>query len=83
MQSKEKNNKTTCTKKEKPQVPISAEKVAEIAECSVSLVKKINTNKRKAETPTGDKIELVNDLWATGSNLLIKEIKRIVTFESK
>lgn len=63
---------------EKPKVPLSAEKVAEIVDCSVSLVKKVNTNHRKAETPTGEKIEMVNDLWAHGSNRLIEEIKRIV-----
>jgi len=78
MQSKEKNNKTTCTEKEKPIVPIPADKVAEIVGCSESLVNKINQEKRRSDTPTGEKVALVQDLWAFGSNALITEIKKVV-----
>ena len=80
MQSKEKNIKTTCTEMEKPLVPIPADKVAEIAECSVSLVKQINRGSRNNHSKKGEKVALVQELWTEGSNLLINEIKRIVTF---
>jgi len=77
MQSNKKNIKTTCTETEKPVVPIPAEKVAEIAGCSESLVKQINTGKRSIDTKKGEKVALVQDLWAYGSNKLIEEIKRV------
>ena len=78
MQIKEKNNKTISTKKTEPEIPLPADKLAEMAGCSQSLVEKVNTNKRRSDTPTGEKIEIVKELWAEGSNLLIREIKKIV-----
>lgn len=78
MQSNKKNTKTTCTENTKPIVPLPAEKVAEIAGCSEVMVKMINTGKRKASGKKGRNVALVQDLWAFGSNNLIKEIERIV-----
>ena len=78
MQSKEKNNKSTCTENNETQVQLPADKVAEIAGVSKSLVKQMRRGKRSADTPNGKKIELTQDLWDSGSNLLLKEIKKIV-----
>ena len=81
MQSNKKNIKTTCTEKEKPIVPIPADRVAEIVGCSESLVNKINREKRRSDTPTGEKVAKVIDLWAFGSNRVIEEIKKLVPIE--
>lgn len=78
MQSKEKSNKTRSTKKTTAEVPLPAAKVADIIGKSESIVQKVSIGKRRSDTPTGEKIELVQELWAEGSNLLIKEIKKIV-----
>jgi hypothetical protein len=79
MQSEYNNIKTTCTKKITAEVPLTTEKEAEIAGVSVSLAKKIKTGKRNAESKSGQKLAKVQTLWSEKSNLLIQEIKRIVT----
>ncbi|MDO3641942.1 hypothetical protein [Mucilaginibacter sp. L3T2-6] len=78
MQSKEKNLKTICPENETAEIPLPAEKVAEITGKSTSLVKKVRTGKRNPDSDAGKAIQVVDDLWAYGSNKLITEIKRIV-----
>lgn len=78
MQSKEKNAKTICTENKAVEIPLPAEIAAEIAGVSVSLVKQVRTGFRSAETPKGSKVEVVDELWEHGSNLLINEIKKVV-----
>jgi predicted transcriptional regulator len=78
MQSKEKNSKTICTKNKEAEIPLPADKVAEIAGVSTSTVKKVRTGKRGTDNNAGGKVEAVEELWAEGSNLLIQRIKEIV-----
>lgn len=78
MKTKDKNIKTTCTKNIAAEVPMPAEKVAEITGVSQSLVKKVRSGKRSAETPAGQKVEVAEELWAEGSNKLIQAIKKVV-----
>ena len=78
MQTKDKNNKSICTENTQPEVPLTAEMVADIAGVSESLVKKVRSGKRATDTPAGKRVEIAEELWAEGSNLLITEIKKIV-----
>lgn len=78
MQSKEKNNKTISTEIIKPIVPIPAEVIAEIVECSESMVHKVNQGVRLSRTDTVKRIEFVKESWAYGSNILVEEIKKRV-----
>jgi len=81
MQSKEKNNKTTCTENNRAinvkndVIDIPDEVIAELVQCSPSLVKKVRLGKRKAEKGKGQKVAIAHDMWEYGSSLLIQEIK--------
>ena len=81
MHSKYKNNKTICPENreiEKSAVSLPAAIVAEVAEVSESLVKKVRSGIKGYDTPAGKRIEATEVLWNEGSNLLLTEIKKIV-----
>lgn len=57
---------------------LSTEEVAEIAECSPSLVRQVRTGERSAKKGKGAKVAIIDDLAAVGKNALIDEIKRVI-----
>jgi hypothetical protein len=72
-------NKNQLSQKSKLTV-LTTEEVAEIAECSTSLVKQVVSGDRQANNGKGAKVALIVDLAETGKNALVEEIKRIVKF---
>lgn len=75
MQSKEKS-----AKRDVPKIPLPAEVVAEMAECSKSYVKRKRRGAVEAKTDTTKRIDMVEVLWSEGSSALLKEISRVVKF---
>lgn len=82
MQTKDKNKKTICPENKEIETPVTlpAKVVAEVANCSTSLVKQVNQGVKSADTPAGKRIKEVEILWNEGSSLLLQEIKKIVKF---
>lgn len=72
--NKDKNKKTRCTKNYR----LTASEVADIAGCSVSYVKKLRTGLVDQKSPLAQRVIAVDVLAEDGSNLLIKEIERII-----
>ena len=83
MQSKEKNNKTTCTKNNSVEVPLTAQQVADLALVSKSLVDKVNTGERGAETPAGERVILVIKHWNEATRPIIKNIQKSIVKHKK
>lgn len=74
--SKDNVKKTRCPKNEAIRVP--ARVVAQVVGCSASTVKAIRQDERSDDTELGRRIRIAEDLLTDGSNLLLKEVKRIV-----
>lgn len=71
---KDKNKKTRCTKNYR----LTASEVADLAGCSVSYVKKLRAGLVDQKSPLAQRVLAVDMMAEDGSNLLIKEIERIV-----
>lgn len=80
MESKNKTIKTRNTKNNISVAPVPAKEVAELVGCSESTVKKVRTGDRSAESVTGLKVKLFDEMYKEGSSTLINEITRIVKF---
>ena len=78
MQSKEKRNKTICTKNNSVEVLLTAQQVADLALVSKSLVNKVNTGERGAETPAGERVILAIKLWNEATRPIIKDIQKSI-----
>lgn len=72
--SKDKNKKTRCTKNYR----LNAREVAELADCSESYVKKLRAGIVDKNSPLARRVIAIDLMAEDGSNLLIKEIERIV-----
>lgn len=75
-----KNKNQLSQNAEAVEIPIPAHVTAKVAGCSESTVKKVRTNKRGVSGEVGERVALVDDLFKTGTNKLIEEIKRLVRF---
>ena len=73
-----KNKNELCQKSTYKGIQIPAEITADIVGCSPSLVNQVRRGERKANKGKGAKIVYTDDLLATGTNALIKEVKRRV-----
>lgn len=73
--AKDKNKKTTCTKKK---YRYTALEVAEMAECSESYVKKIRSAKVSLTPSKAQKVLAIDTVLHDSSNALLDEISRIV-----
>jgi len=73
--TKDKNNKSRCTKKYR----LSAPEVAEMAGCSVSYVKQLRCGAVNNKSAMARQVIAIDLLANDGGNALVKEIERIVT----
>jgi hypothetical protein len=71
---KDKNKKSRCAKNYR----LTATEVAGMAGCSVSYVKKLRAGLVDNKSPLAQRVQVIDLMAEDGSNLLIKEIERIV-----
>lgn len=74
MQSKEKS-----TKPDVPKMSVTAEVVAHVSNCSESYVNAIRRGIRRTNSETGQRIILAQALLEAGTEILITEIKKMLT----
>lgn len=78
MQSKEKNDKTICTKnKTESIIPIPAKVVADMVNGSASMVKKVREGKRTTGALCA-KIQATDEMLAYGINSAFEKVNEIV-----
>lgn len=78
MKNKSKDNKTKPPKKNNAAHTLPASELAEKIGCSEYTVKEIRNGRRNDDTDIGHRVKTADHLYQVGTNLLIKEIERIV-----
>lgn len=74
MQSKEKSAKPDV-----PKMPVTADVVAYVSNCSESYVNAIRRGIRRTNSETGQRVLLAQALIEAGTEILIVEIKKMLT----
>ncbi len=75
-----KMHKTNDSKTKRHKKRVSFPVIAEITGSSVETVKSVLNGRRSKDTDAGQKIVLADMYMENGTNQLIEEVKRIVTF---
>lgn len=79
MISKDKNNKSTCTKNnDAPIVPIPAQIVAEMVGGSVSMVKQVRQGKKAGKGKMCQKIQMADELLTHAVNTSVEKVAEFI-----